>query len=116
MKSVFLSVVVLLACVNLGLCIKCYLGTKSGDAKLEPDDLMDNEVLPWKVCTKTTTTIGGTKTVILAGLPIKQANRCTKVGHVEQCFCDTDACNTAHTSATLLLPLLVLPLLVNSFL
>jgi len=112
-----LSFTVLLACVSLGLGLKCYIKVDNDKVNLTDDDLMNTlGIVEIKQCMKTTTTLGSTKSVVRAGLPIKQSNGCTTSGHVEICLCDTDACNAAHTSVTLLLPLLVLPALLTRWL
>jgi len=109
-----LSFTVLLACVSLGLGLKCYINV--GDDN-DADDLKDKlGFVEIQQCVNTTTTIGETKSVVRAGLPVKQSNGCTSTGNIEICYCDTDACNAAHTSATLLLPLLVLPALLTRWL
>lgn len=113
MKTFFLSITVLLAVVNLGLGIKCYFGDKDD---VEQDNLQDKLlIVTLQTCTKTTTTLGGSESVLRAGLPTTHDNGCSTMGNITTCYCNTDACNAA-TSKTLLLPVLVLPALITRFL
>jgi len=93
---------------------------ESGDVKEESGDLGDladlgitKDVEPFSTCLKTTTTTGSTKTVVRVGVPDDFGmTGCRPKGNQEICMCITDACNTAVTSGTVVLPLLVLPLII----
>merc|ERR1712198_556020 len=116
MKCLFISIIVLLVSINLGMCLECFFG--------DPEDF-DNDNLrnstytgePLMSCVKITKQMmnGSYVDVERNGVPTKKPNGCSDTGYKETCYCDTDACNTAHTSATVL-PFLILPAVVTYFL
>jgi len=127
MKSVAFGIVVLLACINIGLSLKCYVNTHE---EFTEDDAKEGTALyNYKTCSKLITHFGDTTTVLRAGLPNSMRPRCVTMGSAETCFCNVDGCNGditaetynetihadhsgAHTTAAALLPFLLLPALI----
>jgi len=127
MKSVAFGIVVLFACINIALSLKCYVNAK---VEVEEADIKEGTALyNYKTCSKLITHFGDTTRVLRAGLPNNMRPRCVTMGQAETCFCNVDGCNGditadtfnetihadhsgAHTTTAILLPFLLLPALI----
>ncbi|CAL4076944.1 unnamed protein product [Meganyctiphanes norvegica] len=118
MKSLSLSLFVLLAVVHIGSGLKCYVGGKNSTTE---SHLKEKLILvPIKTCTKITTTVQGQSSVVRGGSPLDHSSGCssTAVAQIETCYCNSDRCNTAATTApisvaALLSTLILGPVLVD---